>query len=497
MRVRLVLVLGLCLGHACLATALGAAAGVDPVDSIRAKELLADVSVLSSERLAGRLSGTAGYDSACAWAAARFAALGARPGGDGGGWLQRFTTEVNVIDGARLAVLCDGQLTREGVPGEDFICRGFTGAGEVVAPVVFAGYGLSLPDQGWDDYADLDVEGKAVLVFKQPPAWRPPRGDWSEAHLPRPKAAAAVARGAVALLMVSLSDSVQGGQPIGSVMHGPGPQVAIPQLHIGRAFAGELLAGGGASLDELRRLIDAERRPASRPLTRAVAISVKSSYAEAATTANVVALWPGRDAQLAGEAVIVGAHLDHVGMQGELLFPGANDNASGVAALLAVARAFAVGGPARRTVVFALFAGEEQGLIGARQLAARPPVPLEDVVAMINLDCVAQGDSIQLGGGTTSPRLWALARALDEKGARRTVARTWGGGGADATPFHEAGVPTLYFAATNGYRHLHRPTDTVETLDGSLHEEVARLVYRTARVVAEGSYPGESGEQGR
>jgi Zn-dependent M28 family amino/carboxypeptidase len=207
-----------------------------------------------------------------------------------------------------------------------------------------------------------------------------------------------------------------------------------------------------------------------------------------------VGLLPGADPALAGEAVVIGAHLDHVGRQGpDLVFPGANDNASGAAAVLALADALAHA-PRRpaRTVVFALFTGEEHGLNGARWHAAHPAAPLARTVAMLNLDCVACGDSLQLGNGRSAPNLWRLARDLDAAGERITVERTWAGGGADATPFHEAGVPSLYLATTRGYEQLHLPSDLPATLNGTLYERVVRLALRTATAVAGGGYAREA-----
>jgi hypothetical protein len=118
-------------------------------------------------------------------------------------------------------------------------------------------------------------------------------------------------------------------------------------------------------------------------------------------------------------------------------------------------------------------------------------VPLERIVAYFNLDCVGHGDSIQVGSGKTSPKLWQLARDLDARGARLTVEETWGGGGADATPFAEQKIPTIYFASKFSYTHLHLPSDQPATLNPRLYEALARLVYRTAWKVAEGGYLGE------
>ncbi len=462
---------------------------------ITAGSLLATATWLASPQFEGRLAGTPGHDRAARAMAARFREIGLRPGAPDG-YLQRFAIESNTIESCRLDLVRTGRPPKRYRLGDDYVCRGFSGSGRVTAPVVFVGYGLSLPELGYDDYAGIDVRGKIVLAFKEPPVWNPAAGAWGEAHLPRPKAAAAASHGARALLLVSLPDSTKPpARPIGSVLHGPGEQdERFPQLHVSAAVAEDLLLGSGATLLSLRRAIDGGHAPASRPLPAVVTAEVRARYRRAAETANVVGILPGSDPSLARECVVIGAHLDHVGRQaGALLFPGANDNASGSAALLAIAGAFARGGPApARTLVFALFSGEEQGLCGAKAYVASPAIPLDRTVAMLNIDCVASGDSIQLGGGKSSPRLWALARGLDAERARLTVARTWKGGGADAAPFFEAGLPTLYFATTNGYGDLHLPTDTPATLKPALHAAVARLAYLTARAVAGDGYAREA-----
>jgi len=202
----------------------------------------------------------------------------------------------------------------------------------------------------------------------------------------------------------------------------------------------------------------------------------------------VVGVLRGSDPARAEQALVIGGHLDHVGRQSsDLYFPGANDNASGSAAVLRLAEAFTRAGtrPAR-TVVFVLFASEESGLEGAKHHAAHPVLPLANTAAMFNLDCVACGDSIQVGSGKTSPELWARARELDAAGDACLVARTWGNGGADATPFHEAGVKTLYWVTTNSYPYLHDAGDKPETLNAPLYEKLVRLCFRTAWDVAMG-----------
>jgi hypothetical protein len=471
----------------------------DAIPGIEAESLMKDVRTLASPKFGGRLAGSPGYDEAARWAAKRFEKLGLRPGGDAGGYLQVFPLEYNAIESCRLSITPAGGAPRALAIPEDFTCRGFTGSGTVSAPVVFAGFGLSLPDRGWDDYAGLDVAGKIVLVFKDAPPFDPPRAaegvkGWGDATLPRPKALAAQARGAVGLLMVSLPKNGKVGPPIASVLHGPGEQPAgFPQQHVSGAVAAQLLAGSGATLESLAKEIAEAKAPRSRPLGSKAAMTVVAKYRPDQPAANVVAILPGGDPELRGRVVVLGAHLDHVGTQEGVLWPGANDNASGSAALLAVAEAFAKSHrPPRQTLVFVLFAAEEQGLNGSRWFAERMPYPPDQVVAMLNIDCVGHGDGLQLGGGKSAPHLWELARTLDAAGERITIADTWAGGGADATPFHEKGIPTLYFASTKSYTHLHQASDRPETLNPALLEKIARLAFRTARSVSDGAYDRET-----
>jgi hypothetical protein len=464
--------------------------------SITPEGLMADVRVLCAPELGGRLPGMPGYAEAMRYCSDRFAALGLEPGGDDG-WLQRLTMELNEIRACELTLVGADGVAEPLALGSDFACRGFTGSGVGDAPVVFVGYGLSLPERGHDDYAGLDVRGKVVLAIKPAPKWEPADGrGWGDAHLPRPKARAALDHGAVGLLLLPHPAAAKPQPAIASVLHGPGEHVgALPQAELTAAAAARLCAGGLAELAGLVAAVDAAKAPSSRELPGRARLVVDAAYDSAASTANVVGVLPGTDPELRDECLVIGGHLDHVGRQGHVVWPGANDNASGAAAVLALARAFAEGGVLpRRTVVFVLFAGEEQGLNGARWFVDHPARPFERTIAMLNLDCVAHGDSIQLGGGGTQPVLWGLARGLDAAHARLSTAHTWPGGGADAEPFHGQGTPTLYFASTPSYAHLHQTTDTPETLNPMLHTELVRLAYRTAVEIAQGRYIGEVNE---
>lgn len=495
--------LGFLLGAAVLALPACREADSDPVTRglavIDADALLADVATLAAPEFSGRLSGSPGYEAAARWAARRFGRLGLVSGGDNGHYLQHLTIEHNTITGTpQLELTLPDGAEAVAELGPDFTCRGFTGSGEVTAPVVFVGYGLSAPGRGYDDYAGVDVAGKVVLMFKPNPGWQPDSLGWDRASgLPRSRARTAREHGARAVLWCDVPQEDSWAPyrgPIGSVLHGPGEHVGdVPHLELNVALADRILGGEGATA-RLRATIDSLQAPSSHVTDAVAHVAVTAEYDSERQTCNVVGILPGSDPELREEALLLGAHLDHVGRQSPgVYFPGANDNASGSAAILRLAEAFASAGRApRRSVVFVLFAGEESGLVGARHHAQNPAFAPERTVAMFNFDCVAHGDSVRIGGGESAPELWNLARELDAAHDRRTVAATWKGGGADATPFFERGISTLYWVTTNSYEYLHVPGDTPATLGGPLYADLVRLAFRTAWAVADAPAPAAS-----
>ena len=485
---------------ACLATlnapvarsAEPAATEFPGLESIRSADLMKTVEFLASPRLAGRLAGSPGYMQAAHEMAGRFRRLGLRPAGEDG-FFQPLRVEYEEIGRCQLALVRPDGSTRDLTLGPDFVARGLSGSGDVTAPVVFAGYGLSVPEKGYDDYAGLDARGKVVLAFKEPPPFRMDSVGWGPATLPRPKGITAAAHGALGLLLVSVPDQPHPQRPIGSMLEGAGPQnERFPRLQVDVPVAQEMVQSAGLELGALQAAIDSTKRPRSQALGLSARVGVEARYRAQQPSVNVVGRIQGSDPALRDQVLVVGAHLDHVGRQGGIYFPGANDNASGAAAVVAIAGAFARGGPPpKRSVLFVLFSSEESGLYGSKRFVEHPPVPLERIVAYLNLDCVGHGDSIQVGSGRTSPKLWQLARDLDARGDRLTVEETWGDGGADAAPFAEKKIPTIYFASKFSYTYLHLPSDQPATLNPSLYEALTRLAYRTAWVVAEGGYSGE------
>ena len=454
------------------------------MSSVSYENLIESVNYLASEELNGRLSGSEGFDKAAEYVAGLFEEYKLKPLGDPG-YFQYFEIEHNEIITSNFSIINNGK-EKEYKLGVDYVCRGMTGAGDITVPVVFCGYGISEPETGYDDYKNVDVEGKIVMVFRYNPKWKPASGNWPQAS-PRPKAKIAAEKGAVGIIFVSAPNNNPARTIIGSVAHGDGEQdIDFPQVHIDNPQSEDFFEGSNTTLPDIQHKIDSLKTPYSLPLIPRAHIVIETQYTKNKQTMNIVGIQYGSHPKLKDEFIVVGAHLDHVGAQAdEIFFPGANDNASGVAVILEIARIFRKYRlEPKRSIIFVAFSAEESGLYGSEYFAEHSPVPVNDIFAMINFDCVGQGDSIMVGGGKTSPELWNIARYIDIRHTHLMSQRTWGGGGADATAFYNRGIPTLYYNTTGGYKHLHMTSDKPETFNPVLFEQLTKNALLTVYNIA-------------
>jgi hypothetical protein len=446
--------------------------------------LEASVRHLASPDFEGRLTGTAGYARAARYAAERFREAGLQPGGSDGSYLQPFNVEANEVTGPMdLRVIYPGW---EGAPyrfGTDYVARGFTGSGRVEdAPVVFVGYGLEDPESGWNDYQGVDATGKVALMFMGTP---PGSVDWGERSRPRFKATLARRHGVRAILLID-DPGPQALSPIGSVYHGQEGthQADMPVLSIRNSIVDDLLHGSPHTAVSLRRQIADSGRPYPLGLRTRTTLEAHANYEPEAQTWNVVGWIEGSDPSVSDEWVVVGGHLDHVGQQAGVVFPGAKDNAAGSIMVLALAEAMSRAPvKPRRSVYFVLFAGEELFLLGSEYFAANPPRPIGKAVGMINLDVVGVGPNLAMDGGATTPRFQQMAVDAD---------RLYGGfgiaerdptparpGASDHSAFINAGVPTIYLHSGGATGRAHTPADVADTIDYDAFVRTARVVYLT------------------
>jgi len=458
-----------------LVAAVGAfaRAAVVPPDAAR---LGADVETLAAPEMEGRRSGTAGGDRAARQIADWLAAAGLRPGGDAGSYLQTFVLETTTRPAASSSLELAAPSSRRFESGREWAPHGGSLAGEAGGDVVFVGYSADLPDAGYDDYASVDVGGKIALALEGAP---PHLGGTRVSRLD--KLIAAKRHGAAALLIAG--DGVPTSPATAA-------RVGLVSAALTRQTADVLLAPAGRTTAAAVKDLVAARAPASFTTGARVKIRVEMA-ADEIRAANVVGILPGTDPARAGEAVVIGAHYDHLGRVDGVVHPGADDNASGSAIVLGLARAFGAAGGAQRTLVFVLFGGEELGLLGSRHYVSHPPIPLTRTVAMLNFDMVGrmQGTRVTIAGGDSGSGLRAMAGdAAQHEGV---TAELLGNphGPSDHGRFYEAGVPVLFFY-TGGHGDYHRPTDTADKINaGGMARLAAVAVRMIEQLASDGARP--------
>ena len=385
---------------AALATTTALAQGPAPAGDAQAR-WWAHVTTLADDALEGRQTGSDGYRKAAAYVVTQFEQAGLKPAGTAGYRQSVAFSERRIAeDQSRIALVRNGQ---EDVLrfGDDVTVNLRAGlVPSVEAPLVFVGYGLSAPETGHDDLAGIDLEGKVAVYLAGTPAaiTGALTAHYQQAGVRWQALEKAGAIGSIVVPNPRLSEQPweqTSGRRLNPVMTLVDPrfndlagmQVA---LAVNPASADRLLAGSGHTLEELLSLAGA-RRPLPRfPLDGVLRARVTLDTS-ALQADNVAALLPGSDPALAGEHVVLTAHLDHVGIgpavSGDSLYNGAMDNASGIATLLEVARTLAASTPRpKRSILFVAVAAEEHGLLGSRYFAGAPTVPRASIVANINMD---------------------------------------------------------------------------------------------------------------
>ncbi len=414
-----------------------------------AAKAFAHVAHLASNDFKGRKSGTPEYRLAAEYVAAEMRKLGLQPGGDNGTFFQEvpFKTWTDFEQPVRLEILSPERRVYYAGRGRDFVPVSGTGSGRARGGLVFAGYGVSSEKDAWDDYAGLEVEGKVVLVMPDLPAsfGSDSRAAWTFEK----KALAAAGKGAVGLIEMDLAtpgEPRQQGQRqrYGALRAGQAPEGFVV-LRAGRDFLNDAFYLAGKSWRDL--VSKTLRLKKSFTADLGVEVEIEARFVSGERTApNVVGVWPGADPKLKAEAIVMGGHLDHLGVGVDgWVYPGADDNATSAAVVLETVRALAAAKfkPAR-TIVFCAWAGEELGLVGSRWYVDHPVVPLDRTALYMNLDMVGTGDGDLLVGGMTEfAELFEIVkRGLDAATMARIKPRP-NYRGSDHTAFWAKGVPAV------------------------------------------------------
>ncbi len=433
-----------------------------PAGTAAVDRFMEDLRWLADDARGGRGIGTPGLAEAADWLERRFAEIGLEPAAGDGGYRQRFEAVVDVSLGPDTALTIGG----DAVPDDEFAVPGFSASGSASAEIVFAGWGIVSEEHDIDDYAGIDAEGKIVLVRR----FTPEDGVFEEENLQRRfgdlryKAFMARERGAVGLLVADmpLTEDAEEEPPLPGLRVDPQGDAGIVIGVIRRQWAQRLIA------------TDAPAR---------LQVSLVERMSEAY---NIVGRISAGE-RLAG-SVLIGAHYDHLGLGGrDSLEPesnephnGADDNASGTAALLQVARMLLQRRDRlQRDVLFVAFSGEETGLLGSTQMTRQPPpgAAPEGLVAMLNMDMVGRLRNNRLSAlGTESAEEWN--DIIEPLCAELRLGCELGGSGygpSDQMPFYTAGVPVVHFF-TGAHEDYHKPSDDAEAINAAGGLRIAELV---------------------
>lgn len=502
------------------------------IESITGADLRADLFFLAGDEMRGRLAGSPEGRLASAFIRSRFERLGLTPVGGGGSYYHHFNVVQALLgENNRLTVAGDGGLMLTKTHGQEFYALRESGNGTAEGAVVFAGFGISAPEFGHDDYG-AGVAGRVVLILDHEPAETDPDSPFdglvrSEAAAAYRKLAAAQEAGAIAALLVTdvhnhpepgnFSTEATGYWP--DVPRRGGrytlqsrlDRIRIPAFRISPALATDLLAGTGRSLEELSRAAEAADGSAPLPLPGVRVTVTADVQREVHTARNVVGLIEGSDPALKDEWIIICAHFDHDGADGGVIFNGADDDGSGTVALIEIAEAYVEAarrgeGP-RRSVLLAAWDFEEKGLLGAWAYTEAPLHPLEQTVAVLNMDMIGRNEEVVVGGGSRFRGLdvqssESNANAINIMGSTRypdlggEVEQANRHTGLDLRfrydnhpiqlirrsdhwPFMQVGVPALFYH-TGLHPDYHRQDDIPERINYEKLEKVVRLVYQTS-----------------
>jgi hypothetical protein len=445
--------------------------------SISSNDMLSDAAELSSPKYAGRLSGSPGYLAAAQWVADQLRQGGVKPGLKDGSYLLYFPNAYSEVHTPGTVTLLAGKNNprKEYRFPDDFFPGSNSASGRVSGEVIYVGYGISAPELGYDDYRNIDVKGKILLMETGVPYGvnDSTQMKWEPYSYHRYKFQHARELGAAGLLYVSKIAN-----PNTSYLKG------FVYAHVSDSVAEELFAGSGKKYLETRAAITKNIRPNSFALHKKVQITASTNYFPDSRSCNVIGMIEGSDPKLKEEAIILGAHLDAVGSPG-CLFPGALDNASGSVDILAAAKALAASGvrPAR-TIIFAFFGGEECGLYGSKKCVELPVWPKEKTLCMINLDMVGNGTGLHLANGKSYPEILKYFAEANNKYLHRDFTASesrvnYGRPRTDGAIFDKAGYKTLHLSTAGTVKtvYYHHPLDNTDALTPEIMEDAAKLLY--------------------
>ncbi len=455
--------------------------GVDEPE-ITEEELSEHIDYLASEKMKGRFPGTEGDIKSAEYIRDRLRSYGLTPAVNEG--LQAFEI-VSRLEAGPDNIL---EINNNNIESDKFMPFAFSENANISGNIAFAGYGFDISSDTlkWNDYANIDVEGKWVLILRGDPEIDNPVSNFAQVSADRDKVMLAKDKGAAGVLLVSGKkyDSADEFESLAKGEYSTG----IPVFRIKRDVADIILAEQNKRITGLEDKLNTGYSPLSFEL--GCIVNGQSDLEEQkVTTYNVVMTLPGTDPVLKDEYIFIGGHYDHLGMGGPgsssravdttAIHYGADDNASGVAVVLELAEKFASEGNNPRSIMFGAFGAEEMGLLGSKYLVEHLPVDPEHINAMINLDMIGrlkEDRTIQIGGAGTASGLADIIWKNADTTLLKPVLSQEGYGPSDHSSFYGKDIPVLFFS-TGAHLDYHTPYDTPDKINYEGMVNISGLIY--------------------
>ena len=457
---------------------------VNSFSEITKNEIMGHIRYLSHEKRDGRYPGTRGSKDVIAYLVKRLKSYGVQPG-SGQSFIQPFNITTGIELGENNTVrINDNVLT----VGDDYMPLSFSGNGSTSALAVFAGYGFKIEEDGlrWNDYEELDVSGKWVVVLRHSPERNNQHSVYASHSTLHKKMIVARDQGAAGILYVSQLED----QELYPLKYIPGYKNAgIPAIHLSNEEAEKILKSVGWSRQMIQETMNRTLEPITFELPNTTIESVVNINFIDARAANVVGAIRSGNRKYRDEYIVVGAHFDHVGMGGvgsgsrkpneNAVHPGADDNASGTAGLLELAQKLAAHkSRLKRSILLIGFDAEEKGLLGARHFIEHPTVDLAKITTMINMDMIGRmkDSSATAGGVGTSPVFKPLLDSLSRNRGFSLNMTLPGFGPSDHAAFYAKDIPVLFFFS-GFHNEYHTPDDTWRLINLQGEKDILGLIY--------------------
>jgi hypothetical protein len=456
---------------------------VSAMHSISSHSLFDYVKRLCAEDFEGRLTGTPTYDASAKWVADHLEAWNVKPGGDNGTFFQKFPNPYTlVLDGGQLTlhvpVKKHQSIDKHYRYQDEYFPGSTSDSGKIKAEVIYVGYGITAPELGYDDYKGVNVKGKIVLVEREIPVAAPKDPEmfkkWRPYSFHQYKVKNAFKHGAAGMLYN---------------YHIVNPNClyikGLLLTQVGETVVNDVFQGTGKSHKAVLDKIKKNLKPRSFRTKKIVTICNSTQHHPEGIGSNVIGIIEGSDPALRNEVIMLGGHLDHLGLNHKMM-PGANDNASAVAVMMGIARAIHLSGlNPKRSIAFNFFGSEEQGVKGSEFYLKNPIVPNKNVIGFLNMDGVGRGKQLVALAAKNYPELWKFVEDANNKYIHRKVFPTHFQNLArprlDAARFMWAGIPTISFMARGAkafpYPTYHTTHDNPSIIEPEIMEDLAQLLF--------------------